>query len=321
MSKLLISLVVPIYNSEKYLAKCLASIQSQSYTDLEVILVNDGSTDSSEQICEDFAKGDERFIVVSKVNGGVSSARNVGLNMATGSYIGFIDADDYIDQDMIANYARLYMQFKPDIIMCGIFKETANGTLLNKRSKVDCIEQLSANDALKRVLNKDEFHGYACNKLFSIRLLRENQIFFDEDIHICEDMLFCCQCFVIAKSIVYDKARYYHYVFHGSNNSASFNSKALTALDAYEQIITLLQKEKLGNMSGFVTSYVQTNISLLMQSISSEKLGPEYYTLKNNLLQFNASDMSSWKIKIAYFLAKKFPNVLRPIWSLRRKIC
>ena len=97
-----ISVIVPIYNTEKYLAKCLDSLINQTFQSLEIILIDDGSIDNSGKICDEYALNDDRIKVIHKENGGVSSARNAGLDLATGSYIAFVDPDDYIDPDMYA---------------------------------------------------------------------------------------------------------------------------------------------------------------------------------------------------------------------------
>ena len=101
----LISVVVPVYNVENYLEKCVSSITNQTYKNLEIILVNDGSKDNSGAICDDLAKNDSRIKVIHKENGGLSDARNTGINVATGEYIGFVDSDDWIERDM---YEQLY---------------------------------------------------------------------------------------------------------------------------------------------------------------------------------------------------------------------
>ena len=96
----LISIIIPVYNSEQYLDRCINSVLDQTHEDLELILVNDGSTDKSGEICDSFALNDERIKVIHKKNGGPSEARNVGLDMAVGQYIGFVDSDDYVAEDM-----------------------------------------------------------------------------------------------------------------------------------------------------------------------------------------------------------------------------
>ena len=115
----MISVIVPIYNSEKHLNKCVDSILNQTYKDLEIILIDDGSTDNSPKICDEYAKNDNRIKVIHKENGGLSSARNAGLKIATGEYITFVDSDDYIDVTM---YEKMHASIKKpnaDICMCG----------------------------------------------------------------------------------------------------------------------------------------------------------------------------------------------------------
>ena len=116
-----ISVIVPIYNTEKYLARCIESILCQTYTNLEIILVDDGSTDKSGDICDFYARKDNRVKVVHKENGGAAAARNFALNMVTGQYIGFVDSDDYTDIEM---YQKLYEKAKQenaDIVVCGYY--------------------------------------------------------------------------------------------------------------------------------------------------------------------------------------------------------
>lgn len=105
----LISLIVPIYNVEKYLDKCIDTIINQTYSNIEIILVDDGSTDASGEICDKWKKKDNRITVIHKLNGGLSSARNAGIDIATGKYIGFIDSDDYIDLEMIETMRKSYI--------------------------------------------------------------------------------------------------------------------------------------------------------------------------------------------------------------------
>ena len=120
----LISVIVPIYNVEKYLEKCVNSITSQTYKNLEIILVDDGSTDSSPEICEKLKQSDDRIIVIHKKNGGLSSARNAGLDIAKGKYIGCVDSDDYIDEKMYEKLCRTLKEehietLKPRIVRSG----------------------------------------------------------------------------------------------------------------------------------------------------------------------------------------------------------
>ena len=123
-----ISIIVPVYNVEKYLEKCVRSILAQTFTDFELILVDDGSPDSSGAMCDQFAEQDQRVKVIHKENGGLSDARNAGIEIATGEYLGFVDSDDYIADDM---YELLYTNIvkDADLSICGIYdvyEERAN---------------------------------------------------------------------------------------------------------------------------------------------------------------------------------------------------
>ena len=114
MSNVMLSIIVPVYNVEKYIGKCIESIVNQTYKDLEIILVDDGSTDNSGKICDEWARKDKRIKVIHKKNGGLSDARNAGLDICTGDYIGFVDSDDYIELNM---YEDLLIQMMTLILI------------------------------------------------------------------------------------------------------------------------------------------------------------------------------------------------------------
>ncbi len=113
-----ISIIVPVYNVENYLKKCLDSIVNQTFKDIEIILINDGSTDNSLNICKEYAKKDHRIRLINKPNGGLSSARNVGIDLSTGEYLGFVDSDDWIALNMYEKLYNLCKIFNADISQC-----------------------------------------------------------------------------------------------------------------------------------------------------------------------------------------------------------
>ena len=117
----LISIIVPVYNVESYLKKCLESIINQTYKNIEIILIDDGSTDSSGKICDDYANKDKRIKVIHKQNGGVSDARNTALDICRGDYIGFIDSDDYIELDMYETLLKFLLNNNLDVAMCSSY--------------------------------------------------------------------------------------------------------------------------------------------------------------------------------------------------------
>ena len=124
----LISVIVPVYNVEKYLDKCVQSIVNQTYKNLEIILVDDGSTDHCPALCDEWAKKDERIQVIHKKNGGLSSARNTAIDVISGEYVIFVDSDDWIDLDMIASMLEFAETNDADIVSGGFYFESTDGT-------------------------------------------------------------------------------------------------------------------------------------------------------------------------------------------------
>lgn len=158
----LISVIVPVYNVESYLEKCIESIQNQSYKSLEIILVNDGSTDSSGDICDKYAACDKRIRVIHQKNGGISSARNTGLEVANGDYIAFVDSDDYIDFKMYEDLLNILKEYNLDIIDCGSFRDK-NGMITGGCNDGQ-IEIYEKDDALRLAMH-DGFTS-VWNKLY-----------------------------------------------------------------------------------------------------------------------------------------------------------
>jgi glycosyltransferase involved in cell wall biosynthesis len=131
----LISIIVPIYNIAEYASECIQSLINQTYKNIEIILVDDGSTDHSPAICDEFAEQDERIKVIHKRNGGLSDARNAGLDVATGEYIGFVDGDDWVDEDMYETLYHLIYEHQADISICTHYTELPNRTKVKYKSK------------------------------------------------------------------------------------------------------------------------------------------------------------------------------------------
>ena len=154
----LVSIIVPVYNVEKYLGKCLKSILRQTYSPVEVILVDDGATDESGRICDKYAARDSRIVVIHQQNGGLSAARNAGIDAARGAYYAFVDSDDYILPDMIEKLAALCTRFNADIAMCAMRgPEVAGNT--------GGIKVMRRDEYMPLIL-KDVIPSYMCNKLF-----------------------------------------------------------------------------------------------------------------------------------------------------------
>ena len=203
----LISIIVPIYNVEKYLNKCIESIVNQTYENIEIILIDDGSNDNSGIICDEYAKKDNRIIVVHKGNGGVSSARNKGLKIAKGEWISFVDADDWIEQTFCQTLLNKVTQEQADIALCGYNRITDN-----RIEKINANNQevfLNSNEYLVKSLNPQTGFGFCHMKLIKKEVLKS--ISFNERIEVGEDALFNIQLSTYIKKAVFLKQPLYNY--------------------------------------------------------------------------------------------------------------
>ena len=167
----LISIIIPVYKVEKYLEKCIESVLKQTYTNLQIILVDDGSPDNCGKICDEYAKKDSRIEVIHKANGGLSDARNVGINRANGRYIGFVDSDDYIKEDMYEKLINLIKEYNADVSICNLYDVIDGKEYV--RNKDNGIHEYSRIDILKEILLDKNIQSYAWNKLYKKELFDE----------------------------------------------------------------------------------------------------------------------------------------------------
>ena len=233
--KPLISIIIPVYDVEKFLCRCLDSVINQTYGNLEIILIDDGSTDGSGKICDEYALKDRRIKVVHQKNKGVSAARNQGLRMANGLYFGFVDGDDWIEKDMFSFLVGMAELNDADIVGCGYYiSDVADPDL-----DFECVlKGLSQYDAIRMSLELKEF-CFDCsvyNKIYKGDIFRTKGIEFDEAITIGEDMLCLCQCIMNSGKIVYSQLPKYHVVVN--ENSATrrlFNSRKVSLVEAHEK--------------------------------------------------------------------------------------
>lgn len=223
----LITVIIPVYNVEDYLDKCLKTVVAQSYKNLEIILVNDGSTDLSGSICEEWKKKDSRIKVIHKQNGGASDARNYAIEIAKGDYVGFIDADDYIELDMYENLHNEAVKYDADIISCGYYKEEQDNIRQLYTSFNDTVV-LDAVGALRGTFLFNYVSEGNWTKLINKRVLRE--VRYKKGIH-TEDLLFLAEIVDKSEKIVCIPKPLYHYVIRSDSSSNSkYSSHILDSL-------------------------------------------------------------------------------------------
>jgi len=171
MEKPLISIIIPVYKVEKYLEKCIKSVLDQTYKNIQIILVDDGSPDNCGNICDNYAKIDNRIEVIHKANGGLSEARNVGLKVARSEYIGFVDSDDYVSNEMFENLYNTLISNDVDVSICNFYTVINNKNIIkNADNGVEIYNKL---EILKEILLDKKIQSYAWNKLYKRELFKD----------------------------------------------------------------------------------------------------------------------------------------------------
>ncbi len=231
--KIDVSIIIPVYNSQNYIERCLKSIIEQTYKNFEVIIIDDGSTDNSSNICNKYCKKDLRFKYFYKKNGGVSSARNYGLKVSKGIFISFIDSDDYLEKDFLKILINnINLDSKIDMSICGYRR-----VYENKVKDMFCRKFWGKNDVCTSiccVLDSSIFASCVWNKLFKSSIIKKNKLKFDSKYLIGEDLKFCIDYLCYCSNTFYTEKVLYNYLINSSSlmrqnkKSSEFNSKWIT---------------------------------------------------------------------------------------------
>ncbi len=230
-----ISIVVPVYKVEGCLERCVNSLIGQTYPDIEIILVDDGSPDACPQMCDDFAKADSRIKVIHKENGGLSDARNVGILASEGEYIMFVDSDDYVELDACEKFLA-FLDTGADIVM-GDCEVTRKGYSHKHYEGLKIGEMLSGPSYLKSALEKRSMPVMVWLNLYRREFLLENNLFFKKGI-LHEDTEFTPRANLLAKSVVYTGVLFYHYIINDSSIT-SRKDKRKNCADIYSTCLSI----------------------------------------------------------------------------------
>lgn len=220
----LLSVIVPVYNAENYLASCIESILKQDFTDLELILINDGSSDGSGELCDDYASKDRRVRVVHQENQGQAVARNKGIEMAQGTYIGFCDNDDLLHADMFAVLVENIISSGADVSAGSYEEKDPEGKLLHKEHSGEC-SVYSNFEGMREFLSREVMDIYVWTKIYSRQLLERHAIRFEAGRN-DEDFLFNHQVFLHAEKTVFIDRAFYTYLLREASESRVFYRKA-----------------------------------------------------------------------------------------------
>ena len=229
----MITVVVSIYKVEKYLNKCIESLLNQTYKDFEIILVDDGSPDKCPEMCDNWEKKDSRIRVFHKENGGLSSARNCGIEHAKGEFIIFPDPDDWVEPDYLERVLALREEYDADLSICGHY---IGKNINNKKA---ALSVLTTEEALEQLMMPRLFCGYAWNKLYSMKIINNNNLRFDTELGMVQDLHFNVRYFQFCEKIVYDPKPLYHYVIDRGGVTSRYTTltpRKISGLKTYEKI-------------------------------------------------------------------------------------
>lgn len=235
---LLLSIILPVYNSENTIQRCIESVLRQKLTNFECIIINDGSTDNSQTIIENYAQKDSRIILINQLNHGVSYSRNVGIQAATGQYIGFIDSDDYIEPDMFFHLTQNASKYNATVSICHYFREqNERNTIPNILIKKEKI--LNKHEKYQMLFSESGCQGMSFTKVIRRKYLIENNYLFDTKIKYLEDFLFFYNIFKHTDSIFFSDKPLYHYVINQSSvtQQKGFSEAMKTAIIGLKELI------------------------------------------------------------------------------------
>ena len=252
-----ISVIIPVYNCEKYLSDCLESVIGQSYKNLEIIIIDDGSTDKSGSICDFYAERDSRIQVIHQKNKGVSASRNAGILRMSGELVSFIDSDDTLDTDMYEFLYSLMNTYDADIAHCG-YRHVVGDEIRLVHDSQQIILQ-NREEALKCLIGARLFVGSLWNKLYKTEVIQN--LTFDENIKINEDILFNFQVFSRADKIVFADYTKYNYIAHRESSACFVTPDLKEASDSCK--VNRLIYENAGD-----TSYTTIAAERYMRSLS-----------------------------------------------------
>ena len=319
IDKPLISIVVPIYNVEKYLERCLDSILTQNYQNVQIILVNDGATDDSGLICDRYLKLDNRIEVIHKTNGGLSDARNYGIDRARGEYITFIDSDDYVDSEYISYLYDCISNNQCDISVCS-YSVVKNGKITDIGSSFsNCV--LTPDQAISRMLCDEGFTVSACAKMYRRALFDDVRYPVGK---LCEDNGTTYKLFLKANSVFYGKNSHYYYCVRSNSIMTSvFNWKKLDLIELTDGMSTDVLKKYKQLKEAVIRRQLYVRLSVLRQAITCDK-----QTIKDERIQEIISFVLSHgnefknnpKIKkrdaIGYWCLRIHPNFFGFAWKV-----
>lgn len=316
MDEKLVSVIIPAYNIEDYIGRCLDSIISQTYKNLEIIVVDDGSRDYTGEILDNYAKKDRRIKVIHKENGGVSSARNKGIEAAEGDYIGFIDGDDLIEPEMYKTLVDLLEEENADIAHCGyqmVFPDRIDYYHNTGKKKIQTTEE-----GLKDLLSGEMIEPGLVNKIYKKELIKNCRL--NETVKINEDLLMNYQLFKLSQKSVYYDITPYSYMIRSS--SATGANSLITKREDSLRVLNQIKDDCINNN---LLSIIYKRYIYLLMAICRDGLKDKSYMkyqkkqrkqLKKELKTDVFKSCIPKKLKYMSLFSCYFPHIMKIIYKM-----
>lgn len=311
------SVIVPVYNVEGELARCIDSLVAQTHANTEIILVNDGSTDASGMLCESYANTDPRIRVIHKENGGVSSARNAGLEVARGEFVSFVDSDDFVETDFLESLLRILTEYRADISSCAMATHPAT-ELADAACDGTRVRVIEHSDGVIGTVRDTVLFASSCNRLFSRRTIEGLQ--FAPEMTFAEDQFFNFQAYLRANLAVHDAVPRYHYVAREESAMATrdrLNEDRLYALSKMRELASSspASREIAINVEA---REVMEYIKLMREIVRSPHLdedGSRFFDYSKHLRTLTRNGLHNptlgWKFKLSLGLVEISPHLLK----------
>lgn len=310
MKKIKFSIIVPIYNVEKYVEECIKSLVNQSYKNTEIILLNDGTQDNSFELCKKYAESNENIVLVDKQNEGVSKTRNRGIDIARGEYIIFVDSDDSLELKALEKIEKVVLSDGLTIFGYNKIYKDKKDHIYKADLQFNDITQVE-----KMIFESELVGGYLFNKVFSRKIIKDHNLKFNPNIHYCEDLLFVCEYLQYCHNFNYISKGLYNYRMRRSSVTYNYITKKNTSiLKSYEILLQKYKKNKLisNNLKyRYLVSYyklksvIDNTIEINKEVLSDEKniIDSQNLSIKELLLYKFIK-----KYNKLYLIAKKIKN-------------
>lgn len=272
----LVSVVIPVYNMENYIERCIMNLKQQTYENLQIIIVDDGSKDRTQEICCLMSKEEQRIKFFSKSNEGVSTARNYALKHATGEYVTFVDADDIIHERHIEHLVSLMKSADVDLAVTRHMEVSAQDVIDTKTIKEQDLikESFTRAEFVEHLYDEDKYRGYLWNKMFKTSIIREHGIQMPDGINIFEDMVFIYQYARHMNRVNYGHMITYYYVQHVESAMKNINqAKFLQSIEARKKIINSAVEDD----ERFINITKEKYVTLAIGYIKGKMIKDSYY--------------------------------------------